>query len=293
MKKVVVVGCSSLIVSAAELLNPLEMKVVGLGDTRPEAWNVFKENGDLKDTFDEMPVMPVDLSVGFEPDVIVIAVLEESAAESLRYSLIRAGYTGDILFMSQLVEQFSVRGAALRHIAQRLSSLGVPGAVAELGCYRGDTSWQLSALMPERKLYLFDTFSGFDPRDLAEEAKIEGSSARPGRFADAKADELPLRLPNAENAIIKKGWFPQTALDIEEERFALAWLDASLYAPTLSALKFFFPRMSQGGMIVLCGLADPNYPGVSKAIEDFEAQYGTLLLLPMGDLSGTAVIVHP
>lgn len=34
MKKVVVVGCSSLIVSAAELLNPLEMKVVGLGDTR-------------------------------------------------------------------------------------------------------------------------------------------------------------------------------------------------------------------------------------------------------------------
>ena len=31
MKKVVVVGCSSLIVSVAELLNPLEMKVVGLG----------------------------------------------------------------------------------------------------------------------------------------------------------------------------------------------------------------------------------------------------------------------
>ena len=28
MKKVVVVGCSSLIVSVAELLNPLEMKVV-------------------------------------------------------------------------------------------------------------------------------------------------------------------------------------------------------------------------------------------------------------------------
>ncbi|MDO5298181.1 MAG: TylF/MycF/NovP-related O-methyltransferase [Clostridia bacterium] len=293
MKKVVVIGCSSLIVSAAELLNPLEMKVVGLGDTRPEAWNVFKENGDLKDEFDEIPIMPVDLTVGFEPDVIVIAVLEESAADSLRYAVIRAGYTGDIIFMSELAERFCVRGAALRHAAQRLERLGVPGAVAELGCYRGDTSWQLNALMPGRKLYLFDTFSGFDARDLAEEAKIEGSSARPGRFADAKAEELPLRLPAPENAIVKKGWFPETALDMEDETFALVCLDASLYAPTLSALKFFFPRMSRGGVIVLFGLADPNYPGVSKAVEDFEDQYGALLMFPIGDLTGTALIVHP
>ena len=59
MKKVVVVGCSSLIVSVAELLNPLEMKVVGLGDTRSEAWNVFNENGDLKDEFDESDITGV------------------------------------------------------------------------------------------------------------------------------------------------------------------------------------------------------------------------------------------
>ena len=92
IKKVVVVGCSSLIVSAAELLNPLEMKVVGLGDTRPEAWNVFKENGDLKDAFDELPVMPVDLSVGFEPDVIVIAVLAVVCVAVLLAVRHRAGH---------------------------------------------------------------------------------------------------------------------------------------------------------------------------------------------------------
>ena len=108
MKKVVVVGWSSLIVSVAELLNPLEMKVVGLGDTRSEAWNVFNENGDLKDEFDEMPVMPVDLSVGFDPDVIVVAAADEATANSLRYTVIKAGYLGDILFFNELMSQFSV-----------------------------------------------------------------------------------------------------------------------------------------------------------------------------------------
>lgn len=129
MKKVVVVGCSSLIVSVAELLNPLEMKVVGLGDTRSEAWNVFNENGDLKDEFDEMPVMPVDLSVGFDPDVIVVAAADEATANSLRYTVIKAGYLGDILFFNELMSQFSVRSAALRRAAERIQVLGVPAAL--------------------------------------------------------------------------------------------------------------------------------------------------------------------
>lgn len=293
MKKVVIVGCSSLIVNAAELLNPLEMKVVGLGDTRPEAWNVFQENGDLKDEFDEMPVMPVDLSVGFDPDVIVVAALDAMTADSLRYTVIKAGYRGDIVFLHELCGQFSVRGAALRHLAERLDALGVPGAVAELGCYRGDTSWQLNALLPERTLYLFDTFEGLDPRDLAEE-KAQGLPEIPGyRFRDAKAQTLPNRLPNPGKAVIKKGWFPETALDLEEETYALAVLDAGLYAPTAAALTYFFPRMSRGGVILLCNLADPAYPGPAKALRDVEARYGAFLLLPLGDVKGSALIIHP
>lgn len=147
--------------------------------------------------------------------------------------------------------------------------------------------------MPERTLYLFDTFKGLDRRDLEAE-KSAGLPEIPGwRYSDAKTESLLNRLPNPEKAVIKEGWFPETAFDLEEEKFALAWLDAGLYAPTLAALKFFFPRMSQGGVIVLCGMADPATPGVSKALQDLEAEYGAFLLLPMGDLKGTAVIIHP
>lgn len=294
MKKVVVVGCSSLIVNAAELLNPLEMKVVGLGDTRAEAWNVFQENGDLKDEFDEMPVMPVDLSVGFDPDVIVIAAADEPTAASLRYTVIKAGYLGDVIFINELMSQFSVAGAALRHAAQRMDALGVAGAVAELGCYQGNVSWQLNALMPQRTLYLFDTFEGLDKRDVAvEKEKRPDTPISAGRYADAKADTLLNRLPNPEKAVIKRGWFPETAADLEEEKFALVYMDAGLYAPTLAGLKFFFPRMSQGGVIIVAGTADPSCPLVGEAVSDLEKQYGALLMLPVGDIRGTVAIIHP
>ena len=70
-------------------------------------------------------------------------------------------------------------------------------------------------------------------------------------------------------------------------------VDVGLYAPTLAALKFFFPRMVQGGMIFLCGLNDPESPNVAEAIRDFEKQYGALLMLQLGDMKGTAVVMHP
>ena len=215
MKKVVIVGASSLIVSAAELLDPAEMKVVGLGDLREDAWNVFNENGDIKESFDELPVMPVDLSVGFEPDVIVIAAADQGTADSLRFLVIKAGFMGDIIFLDQLMKQFSVKGAALRHAAERLAALGVEGSVAELGCYRGDLSWQLNVLMPDRTLHLFDTFNGLDSLDLNEEAKHQPNRyALPGRFADARENELLARMPVQEKVSVHRGWFPESALEL-------------------------------------------------------------------------------
>ena len=66
-----------------------------------------------------------------------------------------------------------------------------------------------------------------------------------------------------------------------------------LYQPTLAGLEFFFPRMGRGGVILLSGCSDTRYRGVAKAVEDLESRYGALLMLPVGDLDGTVMIVHP
>ena len=295
MKNVVILEADNLGLSVSDMLNPKELKLVGIGNSNMDTWNVFKDikTGELKDEIEGLPIMPIDLAVALEPDLIVVAAATPEKSNALKYMAIRAGFMGDMLFISDLYQQITVKGAALRRLTRRLYDLGVEGNVAELGCYNGDISWQLNALMPDRKLYLFDTMEGFDDRDLAVELEKGFTTVKPNEYIFAKEDYLKARLPYPENVTLKKGWFPETAFDIEDEKFALVYMDASLYQPTFTGMEYFFPRMSQGGVIVLCGYEDPAYGGIRKAIEDLEAKYGAFLILPLGDLTGTVMIVHP
>ena len=51
MKTVVILSTDNLGMTVADMLNPREMKLVGMGDTRQETWNVFSdlEKGELKE----------------------------------------------------------------------------------------------------------------------------------------------------------------------------------------------------------------------------------------------------
>lgn len=181
MKTAVILETDHLSIPVSDLLNPKEMKLVGIGNSHPETWNVFAnaETGELKEEIEGMPVMPIDLAVSLQPDVIVIAAADPEKSHALQYMAIRAGFLNDIIFINDIYTQFTVKGAAIRRLTRRLTDLGISGNIAELGCYQGDLSWQLNVLMPERKLYLFDTFEGFDARDIAREQELSCSESSP------------------------------------------------------------------------------------------------------------------
>ena len=46
-------------------------------------------------------------------------------------------------------------------------------------------------------------------------------------------------------------------------------MDLDLYKPTLSALKFLYPKVVNGGIVILDEYAMETFPGESKAFEDF------------------------
>lgn len=295
MKTVIILETEHLGIPVSDLLNPKEMKLIGIGNSYPDTWNVFEnpQTGELKENIEGLPVMPIDLAVSLQPDIIVIAATDPEKSHALQYMAIRAGFENDIRFVETMQSEFSVSCAVLRRLARRLNTLGIPGNIAELGCHEGDISWQLNVLMPDRKLYLFDTMEGFDARDIAKEQALGCSCAAAGQFGNVDEARLMARLPLPHQVVIKKGWFPETAFDLEDEKFALAYLDACLYQPTFTALEFFFPRMSQGGVILLSGYESSVYGGVHQAVEDMEAKYGAFLILPLGDLKGSVMIVHP
>ena len=65
--------------------------------------------------------------------------------------------------------------------------LKITGAFAELGVHKGVTAKAIHLMDVDRKLYLFDTFNGFDPRDLAVESQ-QGNKFDPSNFSDTEVE---------------------------------------------------------------------------------------------------------
>ena len=60
------------------------------------------------------------------------------------------------------------RYATLALALRRIEEEQVPGALAEVGVYQGETSEVVRRAAPRRTLYLFDTFKGFPEEDLED-----------------------------------------------------------------------------------------------------------------------------
>ena len=181
------------------------------------------------------------------------------------------------------LENDYVRLRTLELLCRELDA--VPGAAAELGVYRGGFARCINALLPERELYLFDTFTGFD--------EAEAASCGAG-FRDAHRNtgaEKVLRLmPHPERVQIRQGLFPSTAEGLET-RFALVSLDVDLEESTLAGLRWFYPRLSAGGYLLLHDYLSPRLPGVRRALERFRAEWeGPVPAVPVCDINGSLVL---
>lgn len=174
-----------------------------------------------------------------------------------------------------------VRLATLELLCRRLED--VPGAAAELGVYRGFFARCINQLLPERKLYLFDSFEGF-----TEEACATDSFQAAHR--NTAIDKVLSIMPRPENITVRPGFFPDS-LDGLEERFCLVSLDVDFYQATLDGLRYFWPRLEKGGYLMLHDWGSPKLSGVAKALADFEKEKELRIpVVPLCDVGGSLVL---
>ena len=174
-----------------------------------------------------------------------------------------------------------VRLATLELLCRRLET--VPGAAAELGVYRGFFARCINQLMPQRNLYLFDSFEGF-----AEDANA--SYAFQAAHKNTAVEKVLSIMPYPETVTVKPGFFPES-LDGLEERFCLVSLDVDFYQTTLEGLRYFWPRLEQGGYLMLHDWGSPSLPGVAEALTCYEKEIGRQITsMPLCDVGGTLVL---
>lgn len=239
--------------------------------------------GDLKNG---IPVIYPEEICKYEYDAVFVATLDNTVPNLLhkKYNIPIEKINHNRYFNSI---EISVRIRALERFKELCDIYGLRGCVAEVGVYQGDFAKHINRIFSQNKLYLYDTFEGFDDQDINKEQN--GSHIKTyGHYANTTVDVVLNKLPYPEKAIIKKGYFPDTA-DGKDEQYVFVNLDADLYGPTLAGLEYFWPRLMKGGAIFVHDYFAPEFTGVKRAVTEF-MQKNSITIGPIGDFRTISVM---
>lgn len=185
-----------------------------------------------------------------------------------------------------------VRTKTLELIVEEIRRNRVEGNLAELGVFRGEFAALFNQAFPDRKLYLFDTFAGFECGEA--EAELHRSNCNEAfveAFKETSIQTVMEKMTAAEQVILRPGIFPDTAAGVED-RFALVSIDVDFEHSTLAGLEFFYPRLNPGGYLLIHDY-NSRLAGVAEAVMKFERKLGrSVAKVPLCDRSGTCVITR-
>ena len=154
---------------------------------------------------------------------------------------------------------------------------GVPGDLIETGVWRGGATILMRAILQaydvsDRRVFVADSFCGIPPINLDK---------YPADRAHEGMDKLEILTNNSlervrenfrrmhlldEQVVFVEGWFKDSLPQIATERFALLRLDGDLYESTMDALTHLYPKLSQGGFVIV---DDMCLEGCVQAVEDY------------------------
>lgn len=243
--------------------------------------NDEKKWGGVLDGYEILP--PSQLSmIGFDK----IAIVSISAMDIIKKQLLDMGIEESQIDTSYIETQVRARQNFVRDFAKLVYRYKVDGCVAEAGVFQGDFAKEINKFFHDKVLYLFDTFEGFDQRDVKIEKNYEYSEAQAGHLSITSEELVLKKMTYPDNCVIRKGYFPESACGIDE-KFCFVNLDMDLYQPTLAGLKFFWDRMVVGGIIVVHDYFSEGYKGVENAIAEFSEEYH-VVPFPIGDAISVA-----
>jgi O-methyltransferase/8-demethyl-8-(2,3-dimethoxy-alpha-L-rhamnosyl)tetracenomycin-C 4'-O-methyltransferase len=153
---------------------------------------------------------------------------------------------------------------------------GVPGDLLEAGVWRGGVIALMRALLDEhgiaaRRVHAADSFAGIpkntratgDPVDdwpdrwIASLEEVQGIIRRFGLLD--------------QRIVFSVGFFEETFPRLTDERFAVIRLDSDSYDSVETSLEYLYPRVSQGGIVII---DDWHLPGCRMAVEQYRGQLG-------------------
>lgn len=124
-------------------------------------------------------------------------------------------------------------------------TLDVPGDMVECGAYRGQSANVLLMCGDEKRLHVFDSFQG-----LSEPGPSERGWWRRGDFSASRLEFERAVEGFEDRVVIHAGWIPERFHEVDGLAFSFVHVDVDLAAPTGHCIDFFYPRLSEGGIML-------------------------------------------
>lgn len=136
------------------------------------------------------------------------------------------------------------------------------GDIAEVGTFEGASAKIICLAKGKRMLHIFDTFQGLpNPGDNDDRILSKG-------MFSATLSQVKQYLRGYKNIHFYKGVFPsETSRFVKKRNFSFVNLDLDLYEGTRDSLRFFYPRMTAGGVLLCHDYS--LFSGVKRAVDEF------------------------
>jgi O-methyltransferase len=155
----------------------------------------------------------------------------------------------------------------LAGLCEYLNEQQIEGDFVECGTYKGGSAAIISTFLGARHFWLYDSFEG-----MPTTAEKDGEEAKQwigecvGTIEDLKTI-LHTVGTDESSYTIRKGWFEKTFQEELPEKVALLHCDADWYDSVLLVLETFYPRIVEGGCVVLDDFG--YWEGCREAFYDF------------------------
>ncbi len=155
----------------------------------------------------------------------------------------------------------------------------VEGDLIETGVWRGGATILMRAVLKEleisnRRVWVADSFQGLPKPDPKYEAdkknKLHTLKILTATLQEVKNNFKKYDLLD-EQVIFLEGWFKDTLPRAPIDKLALIRLDGDMYESTIQAIEQLYPKLSDGGFIIV---DDYNaFPYCKQAIEDYRTKH--------------------
>jgi len=228
---------------------------------------------------------PDDLSIGYEiwarSGLDISGLLDEMRAgeHALEADPVWRAFDRiwDLVRTSSLLSE--MKAYVIYKLACRTATL--PGDAIELGVYRGGLSFMLGLLYETigstKQVLMCDAFeAGLPPPDRRVDRAYTA-----GSMASSVVEVFALRSKFGLDArcVIHRGLFADTLPRLDaNQRFSFAHVDCDLYAGARDGLSYVYPRLVDGGVVVVDDYYDESH-GVMTALNELAAETGTVIHL--------------